>query len=114
MNRAGAMRHRIAIQVRSTTQTPSGQPAFVWTNLAEVAAAVEPLMGGREILASSERQARIPTRFRIRYLAGVLPKMRIVWDSRWFDISEVQQPRGIKHELVIWTEELVDVPTAGG
>ncbi len=112
--RSGALRHRVTIQSRATTQTASGQPTWNWTTFATVWSSVEPLLGGGEVLAAAQRQARVPTRFRIRYLTGVLPSMRILWDGRLFDIKEVQQPRGIEYEMILITEELVGVQASWG
>ena len=109
--RAGKLRHVVQIQVRSDTPTSSGQRAFSWSTFATVRASVEPL-AGREFYAAQaqERGDRVNTRFRLRYLAGLKPRMRIVWDGRWFDITSIIQMRGLRHELVVMAQELVEVP----
>lgn len=105
--RAGKMRQRIRIEVRSDIQSASGEPAYTWTLFRETWAAVEPLLG-RELFAAQERQAKVSTRFRMRYVAGVKPRMRIVWDSRWFDIESIQQVNGLKYEMVVMANEQVE------
>jgi SPP1 family predicted phage head-tail adaptor len=104
--RAGDLRHRISIEKRSSAQDASGGQLLAWASFASVRASVEPLVG-REWESAQQRTARVTTRFRVRYLAGVLPSMRIVWDGRFFDVKDVLQVRGIHHELVIMAEEVV-------
>ena len=99
----------IEVQARSESRMASGDPVEVWTLFATVHASVEPLLG-KEYFASEQREALVNTRFRIRYLAGLLPKMRIVWDSRWYDIISVAMVNGIKFEMVVMANELVGYP----
>ncbi len=105
--RAGAMRHRIKIQVRTTVQDETGDPLNNWSDVAERWASVEPLVG-REFFASQQRNGRVQTRFRLRYVAGIAPRMRIEFDGRVFDITEVQAPRSIKNEMILMADELVE------
>lgn len=106
----GKMRHRIEIQVRDVEPTETGEPGYSWSEFATIWSSVEPLLGGYEAVASRQRQARVPTRFRIRYLGGIRAEMRVVWDERWFNITEVQQIDGKRHEMILLTEELVEMP----
>jgi len=110
MFRSGKARHRIAIQMRDSTPTATGEPGSAWNTFATVWSTVEPMLGGAEKVMSMQRQARIPTQFRIRYLAGLRVEMRIVWDGRWYNIVEAQQIDGKRHEMLLVTEELVEMP----
>lgn len=112
MIRAGEMRHRLSIQEQTFVPDAAGQPEEAWALHAEVWGAVEPLLGN-EFVASLQRQDRLPTRFRMRFLEGVVPRMRIVFDGRLFDILTVQVPAGIKHEMIVLAEEQVEVPVEG-
>ncbi len=107
--RSGQLRQRIQIQSRSDVPSASGEPAAVWSLVAEVWASVEPLLG-REFFAAQERSSTVPTKFRIRYLAGLVPRMRIIWAGRWFDIRAVQQVGGLKVEMLVMADELVERP----
>lgn len=105
--RSGPLRHRVTVQVRASAQDPSGEPRNEWQPFVTRWASVEPLVG-REFFASQERNGRVQTRFRMRFVDGLKPAMRIIWQSRVFDITAVQQVRGLKAELVIMADELVE------
>lgn len=105
----GEMRHRVQIQERSSTPTATGEPASTWTTLATVPSTFEPSLMGSVIVDASQRQGRLPVKFRCRYVQGltIRPRMRVVFGDRWFDITSVAEvsPR---HEVVIVAEELVE------
>jgi SPP1 family predicted phage head-tail adaptor len=107
MMRAGSMRHQIQLQTRSTTQDAVGEPANTWTDFAVVRASID-RTPGREVFSSAERNARVPTVFRIRYIAGVLPSMRILFGGKVYNITSAIDQTGIKEELMISAEELVE------
>lgn len=105
---AGAMREQLTLQKRSTSQSASGEPELSWDDFATMRA--EPLRTpGREIYAAAERNARVPTTFKLRYLDGVLPEMRAV-DSkqRVYNIKSAIDPTGRREELLLTCEELVE------
>lgn len=106
---AGALRHVIEVQQRVDTKDASGDPLVQWVRFAMVRASVEPLLG-KEFFASEQREAKVNTRIRLRYLAGLVPQMRIIWDNRWFDIQSVALVNGIKYEMVVMANELVGYP----
>jgi len=56
-------------------------PTYVW-------ARVEPL-SGRELFQAQQIQASINTRFTIRHITGITPKMRISYDSKNYQIESV-------------------------
>ena len=85
---AGRLRHQIIIQQQSSTQDTHGQLVETWSTFATVRASVEPLRG-REYFGAEQEQAEVSTRIRIRYIAGVLPKMRVLFGSKLYDIVSV-------------------------
>lgn len=107
MIRAGPMRHVVTIQVRSTEQDAAGEPVDVWTTFATRRAAVE-RTPGRELVASAQRQGRVPTIFRLRFLAGVMPAMRIVHGGKVHEITSAIDQEGRGEELIITAEEIVE------
>lgn len=111
MYRPGQARHRIRIEVRTTSQDTAGEQFTSWSTFATVWAELQK-SPGREILASAQEQGRVPTLFRIRYLAGVSPGMRVVHDTKVYDIISAPDPDGRKAEMLLTTEERVD-ETAG-
>jgi SPP1 family predicted phage head-tail adaptor len=105
--RPGEMRHRVTVYQRSTTQSASGAQSTSWTPFATSRfAAVRPLTGS-EFFSAHQMGAVVPTEFRVRYLSGMLPQMRIAWDGRLFDVVSVAMPNGIREEMVVLANELV-------
>jgi SPP1 family predicted phage head-tail adaptor len=104
--RAGKLRHEIEIQQPSETQDAYGEPTGSWSTFAAVRASVEPLQG-REFFASQQMQAEVTTRFRIRWISGVSPSMRILFGTRLFNISAVINPDEKNHELHIMAVEVI-------
>lgn len=86
--RAGKLRHLVTIQRATETQDSAGEPVVVWTEFAKAWAAVEPLKG-REFFEAQQHYGQVTHRVAIRYLAGIVPKMRVVHGERSFDIQAV-------------------------
>jgi SPP1 family predicted phage head-tail adaptor len=89
---AGLLDRRITIQSATITQNAIGEAISTWSNFATVWASVEPI-SGREFWAMQQVHAEVTVRIRIRYLAGVLPKMRITGSgSKVFNIEAIINP----------------------
>lgn len=95
---SGRLSESIVIQDKSVTRDAYGAESITWTTVATVPASAEPI-AGREYLAMRQAQADISIRFRIRYLAGVTPAMRVQWRGGYYDILEVINPRAADREL---------------
>lgn len=104
--RAGKLRRRLEIQQAVETQSATGEMAVTWNTYATVWGAVEPLRG-REFWAAKEQQAQIDTRIRIRYLAGVTPKMQVLDGTRVFLIYGVIDPESRHQEMQLMAQEVV-------
>lgn len=102
--RAGKLRHWITIQHRTDTRDSYGEPIPAWTTYDQVWASIEPIVG-REYFASKETRSQSTHRVRIRYRSGVTTKMRIYWDSRYFDIESVLNLEEKDRELVLMCVE---------
>lgn len=85
MMQAGPLRHRVILQTVSESRDATGAVVETWNDTATLWAAVEPLRG-REWFEARATQADIDTRIRTRYYAGIVPKQRLKWGSRVFDI----------------------------
>lgn len=103
--KAGDLRHRITIQAppepEDVSQDNYGQEKPGWSRFAIVNAAIEPL-SGREFWNAQQIQATQVTRIRIRYLAGVTERMRVVWGERKFNIQSIinMDERNIELQLM--------------
>lgn len=104
--RAGKLRHSITIQQQSTTQDSYGQQVETWTNVATVWASVEPLRG-KEYFESKQEKAEVTTKITMRYRDGILPKMRVVFGSKTYDIQDVINLEERDRELHLMCLELV-------
>lgn len=105
--RAGELDTRIRIEQRLTTQDAAGEPSIEWEEFAERWASIARTPGS-EVWASAQRGGRVPTVFRLRYLAGVLPEMRVVAQERVYEIRSVVRESGRASELLLVTEEIVE------
>src|SRR5574340_2073 len=86
----GALRKRITLQSRATTQDTFGGQSTTWTDVATVWAEIEPA-GGRELMAVQSLPVAITHSIAVRYRAELAnPKtvagMRAVYGTRIFDI----------------------------
>ena len=104
--RAGKLRRRLIIQQATETQGATGEMATVWATFATVWGSVEPLRG-REFWAAKEMQAEVSTRIRIRYLAGVTPKMQVMDGARTYLINAVIDPEMRHIQLDLMCVEVV-------
>lgn len=109
MVNAGALRHQVRIEKQSTSRDAAGQPLEQWTLFALRRAAIQRTPGS-EIFAAQERNGRVPTVFRLRWVDGVLPAMRLLFGGKVYDIQSATDPDGLKDELVISALELVEEP----
>lgn len=112
---AGKLRHVVRIDVRQQTQDENGEIVFTWRPFASPRRAELVANPGREFweAQAEQRQGRVPTVFRLRYLPGVVPSMRLIYRrddlEKLFNILSATDPDGRRVELVLTTEELVEV-----
>lgn len=97
----GRLRHRVAIQVRSTLTDAMGQAADQWTTVATVHAEAMPLRG-REFFAAAQVQQEHSVKFTLRWRADLAPTARIVWRDQPYDITGVTDlgGRGVWAEVM--------------
>jgi SPP1 family predicted phage head-tail adaptor len=87
--RSGRLRQRITIQSRGEIRDADGGSVAAWADFAaSVPAEVVPL-SGREFMSATAMQDEIQARITIRYLAGVIPSMRVVFDGLNYNIVAV-------------------------
>lgn len=107
--RAGRLNKRITVQQATETRNSVGDPIPSWTTYAIRWASVEPL-NGREYFAAKQTQSETSIRMRLRYdsvTKSVTTKMRVSWDSRFFDIESVIRPRERGDEVILMCIERV-------
>lgn len=105
--RSGELRHRVTIQHKVATQNAYGEEIIDWQTWKTAWAAVEPLTG-REFMDAERAGAEVTHRIRIRQRDGLLPSMRVSWDSRLFDIESVLNLEERDREMQLMCREVVD------
>jgi len=106
MIKARSKRHKILIEKVTETRDSIGGVIETWSTYSALYAEVQPL-NGREYFDSKAIQADTTIRFRIRYLQGIIPKMRINYNSRLFDIESVIDVDERRKEMVLMCKESV-------
>ena len=82
---AGKLDRRIIIEQVAQTEDTFGDLVDVWTTFATVWASVI-VKGGGESFTENQTAARRVVVFKIRYLAGVNERMRVSYNSLFYDI----------------------------
>lgn len=93
--RSGALRHHITIQQKTVTRDSYGAEVVTWSTFATPWADIQPL-NGRELIAAQATQSEVTGKIIMRYLAGVLPAMRISYEGKYYDIKAAIDP-GLQH-----------------
>ena len=101
---AGRLDKRIIIERLDATEDEIGQPVEAWIPTYSVWAAIEPLQG-REYISAMAVQAERTVRIRIRYLPGIVPSMRVLYQGRVFAIQSVINIREGNDELHLMARE---------
>jgi SPP1 family predicted phage head-tail adaptor len=106
---AGKLRFLITIQRLTGARDTTGAETNAWYTFAQVWAHIEPWIGsaraGREMFSVNQLQALDWTRMHIRYLAGITPKDRVLYDGRLFDIQAVNTRDERKAEMELICKE---------
>ena len=100
--RAGKMHRWITIEQFTAVQDAFGQETKTWNEFASVWTQKADIKA-RERFAAQQDIAEETTRFRMRYLEGVSPKMRIVHDGKVYNITGIAE-LGRRAGLEITTE----------
>lgn len=105
MIQAGLFDKRIVIE-KVTEVQDKGELTETWASFANRWASVTPLRGS-ERFDAQRVDAEIDHRFNMRYVSGVVPKMRISYDSRLFDVKSVVNVEERNWETEILAREKV-------
>lgn len=88
--RAGPLDRRITIQNFESSESPSGEPIEVWSDLAIVWAGVTQ-QSGREFLGDAGIVSERKVVFRVRFIPDVTVQSRIIYETKIFNIEEVRE-----------------------
>lgn len=95
---AAMLLQRVTLQQRTVGVDSLGQDLTTWADVAQVWALVEPLRG-REYFAAGQAQAPVDVRITIRWRAGLLPAMRVVYGAVAYDIAAVIDVENAHHTI---------------
>ena len=84
----GALNQFITIESVTETRDSMGGLVQTWATFIEAWASIEPTTG-REFFKSGMISAQITHAIKIRYRSGVVPKMRMKFGTRYFNIVYV-------------------------
>ena len=101
---AGRLRERLIIQSESSTPDGGGGYAVSWVNVVTAWGSVKPQRGGESLDAMQVRDTVLYD-VTIRYRTGVIPKQRIAWGSRIFNIRAVMNKDERERYLTLVCEE---------
>ncbi len=100
MIQAGAMRHSVRLEQRSTSVDAAGEQVNTWAEFATRRCSVMRAPGG-EVFASAQRNERVPVTLELRWLDGVTGAMRAVFAGKIHDVASVVDPDGLGERLVL-------------
>lgn len=99
--RAGKLRKRVTIQsVTEAANATYGDPVAATSTFATRFAEIRGV-GANERFAADQRLAETTHEIRVRYLAGVTARHRVVAGSTTFDVLGAYDPDGRQRETVI-------------
>jgi SPP1 family predicted phage head-tail adaptor len=102
----GKYRQPITIQQRQFTQDSYGSTTEDWVDVYQTRAGIFPLSGS-EFFKADEINANITHKIQLRYLSGVTPDMRILYNNRVFWITSVVNFQEHNVELQLYAKEIV-------
>lgn len=97
----------IIIETATDTRDDQGGYTAGWATFATVRANVRYPNTERESGEADRDTATIKAEFKVRWLSGVTPKMRISYDSVYFDITAVLHGSGRKEYIILRAEQKV-------
>lgn len=103
MIHAGRLRHKITIQSATNTTGAYGS-ILSWSDfLSNRPVEILPEAVGKDVYRAAEGNVA-SVKFRMRYISGVLPEMRIVHNGLYYRITHVENVRNMNEELLITAE----------
>jgi SPP1 family predicted phage head-tail adaptor len=102
----GRLRNKIDIEIQSTSNE-YGSQSETWTVfLSQVCASIDPI-SGKEYFSSNAVNPEVTHKVRMRYSAGINPKMRVKFGARYFYIESVINFEERNRELLLMCKEAV-------
>lgn len=103
---AGRLKHRGKIQQASEVANSFGEMVPTWADALTRYCSINPL-SGQELFAAQQVQAEVTHKIKMRYTAGLTPKMRLVYAGRVFNFLNILNTDEENYELTILAKEEV-------
>lgn len=103
---AGKLNKRITIQANALTRDTNGAEVDSWTTVATVWAAIT-TDAGREFYAAQKINAETTAVMRIRYRAGLNPRMRVLYAGKYFNILHINNVNEANKEILLLCREVI-------
>ena len=98
--RSGQLRHIVRVESPIKTKTSSGSTATTWELFRNVWANIETLRGYEKQSAAASWPGS-DSRITIRYIAGLLPTMRIVYNEVIYSILNIDDVEQRHREIIM-------------
>jgi SPP1 family predicted phage head-tail adaptor len=105
--RVGGLRHRITFQTNTPVFNSFGEAVDTYTDAFTVWSEIDPNQASRYVQAK-QANADVSGVIHIRYRAGVLPTMRILFGARILKIQSIIIPDERRKQIDILYKELLD------
>lgn len=105
--RAGAYRHKITVQQPTESRNSYGEATSTWATYCMRRARIKSTQG-QETFTAAQIYGQRTTEFRIRHdstVEGITLKMRVNYDSRLFDIKDINHIDERGREVVLTCTE---------
>lgn len=108
------LRHLVTLQQEVQIADGAGGTSKSWTDVASLWAEIIPIGGtgsmlsrtsGKEVMVGDQVQSEISHKITLRYRDGVTSAMRIVYESRFFNIRSVANPAERNQQLELLVQE---------
>lgn len=76
-------------QYTMTTDSNTGEKLQSWTTYSTAWARIQESESGSESVDSDRREAKQTVTFSLRYDSGITTKMRILWESKYYNIINI-------------------------
>lgn len=104
--RSGNLKQKVTIKTFSETQNDFGEVIQGESDFAIVYASIIPI-SGKEYFASKSVNAEVTHKIEMRFLSGVTPSMKIVYNNRTFNIESVINIREANKTLQLMATEII-------
>lgn len=100
--RIGQRRNFVEIQVATQVKQPNGSMLTTWVHYLHLWASIETLKGNEKV-SSMATWPSADQKISFRYVAGILPTMRVVFNNKIYSILNVNNVDERNREIVLTT-----------